>query len=346
MDASTSHLSDFLLSLQIQGYSVYLSVQFTENQSGFYSLLAAAMGLHRAKDYGELNGYLRQLWSQRFPNYWGIEDMEDWERLGNALRMDIYERFQSETWANLLLLQQVPDKASEAIWTSLMDYLSIQLTWVEMTSTDRSLRTYAPASTETLRLFVTFAQESPWLHLLTHRDFGGTARPGFPFFASPQEWEYREERPIYTVKNQACKTVTHIQAEIINNLLRIYSHTDSLPADSKPQQTYVNTLYRHIQPLSSSIDSTALQGFLRLTEVKPPSVSVSSPTLPTNACVSCEKVWSPSALWRAEHGCALCMKCCFQQKDGSACLKCRKPLSIRDFKTLKMFDNLTVSKFS
>ena len=332
--------SSFLVDLHSQGFGVHLSVPFEANQSGFYSLLAAAFGLHRAKDYGELSSYLEQLWSQRFPTWWRGEDRGDLEGLGKALRKDLWEGFRREPWANLILSGQTPDKANEQMWTSIMDFCSVQLTWVEMTSSGRSVRTYAPAKPETWRLFVTMAEELPFLYLLVHRDFEGPPKSGYPFYSSLLE--RKDIEPVPPVQSQSCEGAVHIQAEIINLLLGIFSHLNSLPADSKPLQDHVNTLYRRIQPLSSSINPTSLQAFLHLTETKPP-VPL-SPRLSPNACVSCGTIWSPGTLWRAEHGCALCMKCCFQQKDRPACL-CTKPLSTRDQATLKMFVNITVDKF-
>lgn len=336
--------SDFFPSLQSQGFRIRQKEYFSaENQSGFYSVLAAALHLHCAKDYGELSTYFSQLWSQRFPSFYSLGYSETPATLAAALRADLYAQFQSKSWADLMRRGQVPSKASAKVWTEIMDYCAVQLTWVEATSTGLVTHSYAPESAGTWMLFVTVAEKKPFLHLLVHRDFDETTRPGFPFYASVPE---NINSPASQKRNhqevQSSKEITRTQADIINHLLGFL--VNSLPAGTKTLQDQLRVLLKRTQPLSPSIDSAAFTAFLQLSEPITPTVRHSSPQLPANACVSCKILWCPSTLWRAEHGCALCNSCCFQQNGKPICLACKTPLSGSDHHSLRRFATISVNQ--
>ena len=336
--------SEFLPSLQSQGFRIHRKEYFSaENQSGFYSVFAAALHLHCTKDYGELKTYFSQLWSQRFPSFYSLDYSEAPATLAAALRSDLYAQFQSKPWGDLMHRGQVPSKASVQVWTEIMDYCAVQLTWVEATSTGIATHYYAPESAGTWMLFVTVAEEQPFLHLLVHRDFEQTTRIGYPFYASvPENLNTSVSQKKNHQEAQSSKEITRTQADIINCLLSLVVH--SLPAGTRTLQDQLSVLHKRSQPLSPSIDSAAFTAFLQLSEPSAPAVRDSCPPLPTNACVSCKKLWCPSTLWRADHGCALCNHCCFQQSGKPICLSCKTPLSSSDHQSLKTFETISVKK--
>lgn len=336
--------SDFLRSLQSQGFRIHRKEYFSaENQSGFYSVLATALHLHCTKDYGALNTHFSQLWSERFPSFCRLDYSEAPATLAGALLYDLVEQFQGRPWADLLRRGQVPSKANKQVWTEIVDYCAVHLTWVEATSTGTVTHSYVSEKAGTWILFVTVAEEKPFLHLLVPEDFDKTTHTGYPFYASVPE---KLNSPVSEKRNQgevqSSKVTTRAQADIINHLLGLVVH--SLPAGTKVLQDQLSVLYKRTQPLSPSIDSAAFTAFLQLSEPTVPAVRHSYTPLSANACVSCERLWSPSTLWRAEHGCALCNSCCFKQSGQPICIACKTPLSSRDNHSLSRFATISVNK--
>lgn len=344
MEESEGHSSDFLVQLQAQGFKVQFAVPFSEEeQSGFYSVLAAALSLQQSQNYPEVGPYLAHLWTERLPSFSKVAHLQDLATQGSALLSDLEQHFQSASWVFLIRKGKIPPKSNAKIWTTLADYCAFQLIWYEATSAGVITHRYGYGDTEPLRVILTLAEERPCLYLMVHVNFSGAPRAGFPFYVPALE---NVEIPILGVENdtsdhleeKAEEALAHWQADIINTLLQLLSQIGVLPTDTKPFQHQIRALYESLQPFPHSINTAAIQAFLSLEET-----AASPQPYPSNACFSCKTVWSTSFLCQLEHGHSLCFSCCSRLQDISACL-CGVPLSPQDQKKRRQYSAISLGK--
>lgn len=342
MEQSEEHTSSLLAQLQAVGFQARFEASYwEEEQSGFYSVLAAALSLHVNRNYGETSDILTHLWSERLPSFYKAAGSWDSAILGNALRSDLHQHFQHCPWASLICQGKVPSSTSAKIWTLLADYCAFQLIWYEVTSAGIITHMYATASADTWRVFVTLAEERSRLYLIVHKDCEDTPRLGFPFYSLRSE---SANIPILGVENDAIdrtkelsyEALSRYQGDIINTLLQVISRIDTLPAHSKSTKNQIRVLYQRIQTAPNYIDAQALQSFLGLSERVD-----SSQQLPTNACICCRRSWSASLLCRFEHGHALCVNCCFVHKNIKACF-CQAEISQRDMREIQQYATISL----
>ena len=341
MEENEGHSSDFLARLQVLGFRTQFAVCFSEEeQSEFYSVLAAALTLHRSQSYPEFSPYLAHLWAERLPSFSKVAHSQDLAVLGSALLSDITQQFQNAPWVSLLHKGKIPNKACAKIWTTLADYCAFQLIWYEATSTGIITHRYASGNAESWSVILTLAEERPRLYLVVHVDFWGAPRVGFPFYASARE---SVKVPILGVENdtddhleeKAQRALARWQADIINTLLQLLSQVPVLPADTTPLQDQIRVLYQRLQSLPNSINIAAIQAFLGLADT--------AEQHPQHECIFCREIFSSSAFYQLEHGHAICYGCCFSKKSISAC-PCGVPLSLQDQKKKQLYATMSVRK--
>ena len=337
----------FSTQLQRKGFQIYYSLDSTGyEQSVVFGLIAAGLLLHTSKDYGDFSEYFRSIRSQRLPVLSALGMSSEVSLLSASLLHDLNTYFQSRPWSYLFQDQVLPPKHNAQIWNEIADCCMMHLTWYESTSTGVITHTYA--GSEEWKVFVTLAEERPKMYLLVLREFEGVPGKGFPFYSNDVRGLEsmsigRENDAVDTSELTTYKKLAGLQSDLINNLLSIVTHIGTTPPSISSKLDAIRDIHTRIQSLPHNIDSQSIH---RILNSPHPPVSSQSVHPASNTCVCCNTPWSPSLLWKSDHGCAFCYQCCIRQKNRTDCLHCHRGISSEDQKKLRLFATISLDRGS